>query len=190
MGGGTTTTLRTAKDIAGDIRNTHMVTTGVAKAATAGKDVLSKVDALAPVLGKVTPLAEKALPVLEKAAIPVAVGVGVVTSAWQFSKGDNRGASKTLGQTGGAIAGALGGAEGGAAIGTLICPGLGTAIGGGIGGIAGGFAGSAAGKWVGGWIHDRVVDVKHAFNSSASGTSRAAPVHKPATPVRTLAPAH
>ena len=194
MGCGTTATLKTVEEVAGGVRNTHMVTTGVVKAVTTGNSVLSKVESVAPFLGKIAPYAEKAAPILEKVAIPITAVAGTAKAAWQFSGGHNREGSQTLGQTGGIIAGSIGGAEGGAAIGTLICPGLGTAIGGGVGGIIGGFAGSSAGKWLGGWIHDRVVDVKHSFNSAASGTPEPAPAHlKQSAPAPTQAlpaPAH
>jgi hypothetical protein len=184
MGG--STTLKVVKDATGDVKTTHMITSGALKATASSGNVLSKIEAAAPFVEKVVPWAEKAAPIVEKAAVPLAVIAGGTKATYEFSQGHHREGSQTLGSTGGAIGGGIAGAEGGAAIGTLICPGVGTVVGGVIGGIGGGFAGSAAGKYVGGWIHDGIAGISNWFNHSSSGQTHTA---SPAPQVRGLAPA-
>lgn len=182
MGG----SLRVVKDATADAQITHTVVNGALKATAGSGGVLSKFEAAAPFVEKVVPWAQKAAPVVQKVAVPIAVVAGGAKATYEFSQGEHREGSQTLGSTGGAIGLAWAGAEGGAAVGTLICPGVGTVIGGAVGAIGGGIAGSAAGKYIGGWIHDGIMSIGSLFNRSSSGHQQTA---SSAPQVRGLAPA-
>jgi hypothetical protein len=85
--------------------------------------------------------------VLQKAALPLAIGAGVVNvaTAEEGTKG------KAVGESAGGILGGMAaGAGTGALLGTMGAGPIGTAVGGILGGIAGAFAGSGIGGWVGG----------------------------------------
>ncbi|QIW88686.1 putative tail lysin 2 [Bacillus phage P59] len=84
--------------------------------------------------------------ILSKAALPLAIGAGVLNVA-TAEKGEK---GKAVGESAGGILGGLGaGAAAGAALGSVI-PGVGTVIGGIGGGIIGGIGGSKLGGWIGG----------------------------------------
>jgi hypothetical protein len=84
--------------------------------------------------------------ILSKAALPLAIGAGVLNVA-TAEKGEK---AKAVGESAGGILGGLGaGAAAGAALGSIV-PGVGTVIGGIGGGIIGGIGGSKLGGWIGG----------------------------------------
>jgi hypothetical protein len=83
--------------------------------------------------------------ILSKAAMPLAIGAGILNVA-TAEKGEK---AKAVGESAGGILGGLGaGAAAGAALGSVV-PGIGTVIGGIGGGIIGGIGGSKLGGWIG-----------------------------------------
>ncbi len=150
----------TASSAAEVIGSTSVTAAGESVAATS-KGATTAVKASVPAaevvatgskLSKFGSVASKAVPLLSKAAVPLALA----SEAYNVYKAEDK--TKAVAEAGGGLAGAwaggAGGAKMGAIIGTAIAPGVGTAVGGVLGGLVGGIGGYIAGKWAAGKVVD------------------------------------